>query len=61
MVLQGDSDGLYPASVSEGQESLFTGYYERRVLKGVGHCPPADGPEEFFKGINDLLAKVGTK
>jgi pimeloyl-ACP methyl ester carboxylesterase len=61
IVLQGDSDGLYPASVSEGQESLFTGYYERRVLKDVGHCPPRDGPQEFVKGINDLLAVVRTK
>jgi pimeloyl-ACP methyl ester carboxylesterase len=56
MVLHGDSDPLYPASVSEGQESLFTGFYERRILKGVGHCPPKEGPDSFLKGIQDLTA-----
>jgi pimeloyl-ACP methyl ester carboxylesterase len=58
IVLQGDSDGLYPASVSEGQDTLFTGYYERRVLKDVGHCPPQENPAEFSKGIVDLLRSI---
>jgi pimeloyl-ACP methyl ester carboxylesterase len=56
MVLHGDSDPLYPASVSEGQESLFTSFYERRILKGIGHCPPKEGPDSFLKGIQDLTA-----
>lgn len=60
MVLQGDSDGLHPASVSHGQKGLFTGYYERRIVEGVGHCPPTNGAQEFVKGINDHLAEVET-
>jgi hypothetical protein len=32
MILHGDSDPLYPTSASEGQESLFTSFYERRIL-----------------------------
>jgi pimeloyl-ACP methyl ester carboxylesterase len=56
MVLHGDSDGLYRTSASEGQESLFTSFYERRILEGVGHCAPKEGPGPFVKGIEDLMA-----
>ena len=56
IVLHGDSDLLYPASVSEGQESLFNSFYERRILEGVGHCPPKEGPHPFLKGVEDLRA-----
>jgi pimeloyl-ACP methyl ester carboxylesterase len=56
MILHGDSDALYPTSVSEGQESLFSSFYERRILEGVGHCPPKEGPRPFVKGIEDLMA-----
>ena len=56
MILHGDSDALYPTAASEGQESLFTGFYERRILEGVGHCPPKEGPRPFAKGIEDLMA-----
>jgi pimeloyl-ACP methyl ester carboxylesterase len=55
MILHGDSDPLYPTSASEGQESLFTSFYERRILEGVGHCPPKEGPHSFLKGIEDLM------
>jgi hypothetical protein len=37
---------------------LFTGFYERRILEGVGHCPPKEGPRPFVKGIEDLMAAV---
>jgi len=30
--------------------------YERRILEGVGHCPPKEGPRPFVKGIEDLMA-----
>jgi pimeloyl-ACP methyl ester carboxylesterase len=56
MILHGDSDGLYRTSASEGQESLFTSFYERRILEGVGHCTPKEGPRPFVKGIEDLMA-----
>jgi pimeloyl-ACP methyl ester carboxylesterase len=56
MILHGDSDALYPSAASEGQESLFTGFYERRTLEGVGDCPPKEGPRPFVKGIEDLMA-----
>jgi pimeloyl-ACP methyl ester carboxylesterase len=55
MILHGDSDPLYPAAVSERQESLFTSFYEPRILEGVGHCPPKEGPHPFLKGIEDLM------
>lgn len=55
LVLQGDADPLYPPSTTEGQESFFTSHYERRMLKGVGHCPPQESPAEIVNGIHDLL------
>jgi hypothetical protein len=54
--LHGYSDPLYPTSVSEGQESLFTSFYERRILEGVGSCPPKEGAHFFLKGIEGLTA-----
>jgi pimeloyl-ACP methyl ester carboxylesterase len=55
IVLQGDSDPLYPLSVTAGQASFYSSYYERRPLRGVGHCPPKEAPTETIRGILDLL------
>ena len=56
IVLQGESDPVLPASSSEGQEHQFSGRYERRLLSGVGHCPPAERPEAVAKALEDVLA-----
>lgn len=55
VVLQGDSDPLYPLSATDGQEGLYTSHYERRPVKGIGHCPPKEAPTETIRGIQDLL------
>jgi pimeloyl-ACP methyl ester carboxylesterase len=55
IALQGEDDRVNPPSTSEGQEELFTGYYERRVLAGIGHCPPAESPEAVSRAIDDVL------
>ena len=56
IVLQGENDQVNPPTTSEGQEDLFTGHYERRLLAGVGHCPPAEAPNAVAKAIEDMLA-----
>jgi pimeloyl-ACP methyl ester carboxylesterase len=51
----GEDDRVTPPLASEGQEHLFTGYYERRVVPKVGHCPPAEKPDEVRRAIEDVL------
>jgi hypothetical protein len=40
----------------EFKSANFTSFYERRILEGVGHCPPKEGPRSFLKGVEDLTA-----
>jgi pimeloyl-ACP methyl ester carboxylesterase len=56
IALQGTDDRVNPPATSEGQESRFTGYYERRLLAGVGHSPPAEAPEAVVQALDDVLA-----
>jgi pimeloyl-ACP methyl ester carboxylesterase len=55
IVLHGEMDTVNPPSTSEGQESQFSGFFERRLLPGVGHCPPAEAPEAVVRAIEDVL------
>lgn len=55
IVLQGDSDPLYPLSTTDGQERFYASHYERRPVRGIGHCPPKEAPEETIRTIRDLL------
>jgi pimeloyl-ACP methyl ester carboxylesterase len=55
IVLHGDDDRVSPPSTSEGHECHFTGRYERRILRNVGHCPPAEAPNEVGRAIEDIL------
>jgi pimeloyl-ACP methyl ester carboxylesterase len=54
IVLQAQDDPLYPASFSDGQQSLYTGHYERRPLKHVGHNVPKEAPAEFIQALKDI-------
>jgi pimeloyl-ACP methyl ester carboxylesterase len=55
VVLHGECDSVNPPSTSEGQECQFSGHYERRVLPNVGHCPPAEAPDEVGRAIEEIL------
>jgi pimeloyl-ACP methyl ester carboxylesterase len=55
IALQGQDDGVNPPSSSEEHDGQFTAGYERRVLAGVGHCPPAEAPDSVAQAIEDLL------
>ena len=57
IALIGDSDGMSPLSATKGQEEQYTGFYERRVLAGVGHCPAMEAPAETVKAIQDLCLR----
>jgi pimeloyl-ACP methyl ester carboxylesterase len=55
IALQGQDDRVNPPSSSEGQDGQFTAGYERRVLAGIGHCPPAEAPDSVARAIEELL------
>jgi pimeloyl-ACP methyl ester carboxylesterase len=55
IVLHGADDGVTPLTDSEGQESLFTGPYERRVIAGAGHNLPQEAPKDFTEAILSLI------
>ncbi|AXC13557.1 Epoxide hydrolase [Acidisarcina polymorpha] len=52
---QGEDDRVSPPAGSEGKEGMFTAYYERRLLSGVGHCAPQEAPGKVAQMIEDAL------
>lgn len=57
IILEADSDGVVPFSEIDYDAPFFTGDYERRIIKGVGHNLPQEAPEEFTKAIISLINK----
>ncbi|MET0775993.1 MAG: alpha/beta hydrolase [Pseudomonas mandelii] len=55
--LCGADDGVGPAEEIDEDIEHFTGFYERRVLAGVGHNIPEEAPEATLKAILDLLQR----
>jgi pimeloyl-ACP methyl ester carboxylesterase len=53
--LCGADDGVGPAPQEDEDAEHFTGFYERRVLPGVGHNIPEEAPEQTLKALLDLL------
>jgi pimeloyl-ACP methyl ester carboxylesterase len=53
--LCGADDGVGPATEVDEDLEHFTGHYERRVLKGVGHNIPEEAPEATIRALLDLL------
>jgi pimeloyl-ACP methyl ester carboxylesterase len=55
--LCGADDGVGPAPAEDEDAHHFTGFYERRVLAGVGHNIPEEAPGETLKALLDLLQR----
>ena len=55
MLLHGDEDGANGLPTSEGRESLFSGGYERIVLKRCGHFPQREFPAEVNAAVLRFL------
>jgi len=55
IVLHGEDDRVNPPSTSQLQKGYFTSHYERRVLRGIGHCPPSESPDAVAQAIQDVL------
>jgi pimeloyl-ACP methyl ester carboxylesterase len=54
VMLESGDDGLLGPS-SAGDREYFSGPYEHRLLKGVGHNAPQEAPEEFARAVASLL------
>lgn len=55
--LCGADDGVGPAEEIDEDIEHFSGFYERRVLAGVGHNIPEEAPEATLKALLDLLQR----
>lgn len=55
--LCGADDGVGPATEEDEDADHFTGFYERRVLAGVGHNIPEEAPQETLKALLNLLQR----
>ena len=54
IVLLGNSDAMQPVGETDGQERQYSGWHERRVLAGAGHCPPMEAPEAVVTAVKDV-------
>jgi pimeloyl-ACP methyl ester carboxylesterase len=57
IVLHGAVDDVNPPAGSEPHASFFTGNYDRRVLKNVGHNPPQEDPRSFAQAVLDVCKR----
>ena len=53
--LDGDADGVLPASDGRASASKFTGRRIHRVVQGAGHNVPQEAPEAFAAAVMELL------
>jgi pimeloyl-ACP methyl ester carboxylesterase len=54
IVLLGADDGVDPPSPEDEDARKFTGFYNRRVIPGVGHNVPQEAPIGFADAIREL-------
>ena len=55
IALDGDADGVMQGDGSARHARFFSGPYERRVLRGVGHNAPQEAPRAFAQAVLALL------
>src|SRR6185312_10361150 len=55
VTLDGDRDGVLPASDGSASASKFTGRRIHRVVRGAGHNVPQEAPEAFAAAIMELV------
>jgi pimeloyl-ACP methyl ester carboxylesterase len=54
ITLDGDSDGVAPASDGTSYARKFSGRRTHRVVKGVGHNLPQEAPEAFARAVVEV-------
>lgn len=54
ITLDGDSDGVAPASDGTSYASKFSGKRTHRIIKGVGHNLPQEAPQAFAEAVIEV-------
>jgi pimeloyl-ACP methyl ester carboxylesterase len=54
ITLDGDADGVAPATDGTAYASKFSGKRTHRIIKGVGHNLPQEAPRAFAQAVIDL-------
>jgi pimeloyl-ACP methyl ester carboxylesterase len=55
ITLDGDRDGVLPASDGRASASKFTGRRVHRVVRGAGHNLPQEAPDAFAAAVMELV------
>jgi pimeloyl-ACP methyl ester carboxylesterase len=55
ITLDGDADGVLPASDGRASAAKFTGRRVHRIVPGVGHNLPQEAPEAFAAAVMELV------
>src|SRR6476661_3603134 len=55
VTLDGDKDGVLPASDGSASASKFTGRRVHRVVRGAGHNVPQEAPAAFAAAVMELI------
>src|ERR1700682_4330751 len=55
ITLDGDADGVLPATDGTGSAAKFPGRRAHRVIPGVGHNLPQEAPEAFADAVMELI------
>jgi pimeloyl-ACP methyl ester carboxylesterase len=54
MTLDGDSDGVAPATDGTSYAGKFTGKRTHRIIRGAGHNLPQEAPRAFATAVVDV-------
>jgi len=54
ITLDGDSDGVAPATDGKAYAAKFTGKRTHRIVKGAGHNLPQEAPQEFADAVIEV-------
>ncbi len=57
LMIQGESDSCDAPKESENREKYFSGEYHRGLLRGVGHFPHREAPQEVSSAAIQFLRK----
>ncbi|MDK9708177.1 MAG: alpha/beta hydrolase [Desulforhopalus sp.] len=58
ITLDGEVDGVLPPGGTASHRPFFSGRHEHRVLRGIGHNPPQETPQEFAEAVLSVIHQV---
>ena len=58
ITIDGEVDGVLPPGGTASHCPFFSGRHEHRVLRGIGHNPPQESPQEFAEAVLSVIHQV---